>query len=761
MPGWFEDADFQSSAGASNTTILTDGVVGAPVTGSFSYWFGQCWSSGSDVDLRVDLGATQSVGAFRAHLFGYPGWDALDGEVQDRVEVLTSIDGLTYTSRGLLNTALWKKDVPINHMVQDDERSTGWNFELVLPAQVQARYVKYHVTPKRTLCVSELQVLDNITYTPFDIRIALPDASGSPGPVDPPANQVPSATITAPAQGQTFSAPASVSLAAGAVDSDGSIARVEFLVDGALVATDTSSPYSASWTTSATGEHTVTARAVDNAGAIATSSPVTITVQTGTSLPGEDIVLWAGKATTVAGWTVTADASAAGGKRLQNPNNGAAKVTTALAAPANYFEMTFNATAGVPYHLWIRGKALSNGTANDSVHIQFDRSLDQYGAVAYRIGTTSSMEYVLEECAGCGIAGWGWEDNGWGTPGRLGPAFTFAASGPQRIRIQSREDGLGIDQIVISSNLWLNTPPGPPKHDTTILNETGQQTGNQPPAVTITSPANGSNVTAPNTVAITAVASDDGTISKVEFYANGTLVATDTAMPWAATWNASTPGSYALTAKATDSGGAATTSTPVAVTVSSVTADADDIVLWAAEAPVAVNWAVVSDTTAAGGARLQNANAGAAKVTTASATPGSYFEMTFNAVANRPYRLWIRGKAASNSYLNDSVFVQFDASLNASRQPAYRIATTGATEYNLEECNACGVSGWGWQDNGWGSPGLLGPVIYFDHDGLQTMRIQVREDGLAIDQIVLSSVQWISSSPGPAKNYSTILPKQE
>jgi hypothetical protein len=51
-------------------------------------------------------------------------------------------------------------------------------------------------------------------------------------------------------------------------------------------------------------------------------------------------------------------------------------------------------------------------------------------------------------------------------------------------------------------------------------------------------------------------------------------------------------------------------------------------------------------------------------------------------------------------------------------------------------------------------------VILFDHDGQQTVRVQVREDGLGIDQIVLSSVKWISSAPGAAKNDTTILPKQ-
>ena len=36
---------------------------------------------------------------------------------------------------------------------------------------------------------------------------------------------------------------------------------------------------------------------------------------------------------------------------------------------------------------------------------------------------------------------------------------------------------------------------------------------------------------------------------------------------------------------------------------------------------------------------------------------GASFEVTFNAVAGEPYRLWLRGRAAGDSYRNDSVWV--------------------------------------------------------------------------------------------------------
>ena len=171
-------------------------------------------------------------------------------------------------------------------------------------------------------------------------------------------------------------------------------------------------------------------------------------------------MLYASEAPLVIGaWVVTADTTAAGGASLRNPNANAAKITTALAAPANYFEMTFNAEAGRAYRLWFRGKADSNNWANDSVFAQFSNAIDGNGVPIYRIGTSAAMEVNLEESAQrrsvrLGLAGQ------WLRRGVLGPVIYFAMSGPQTIRIQQREDGLSIDQIVLSSSTFLNAVSG-------------------------------------------------------------------------------------------------------------------------------------------------------------------------------------------------------------------------------------------------------------------------------------------------------------
>jgi hypothetical protein len=51
--------------------------------------------------------------------------------------------------------------------------------------------------------------------------------------------------------------------------------------------------------------------------------------------------------------------------------------------------------------------------------------------------------------------------------------------------------------------------------------------------------------------------------------------------------------------------------------------------------------------------------------------------------------------------------------------------------------------------------------VYFPADGPQTIRIQTREDGFAIDHIVLSSVTYATASPGALKNDTTILTKTQ
>src|SRR5688572_2871109 len=102
-----------------------------------------------------------------------------------------------------------------------------------------------------------------------------------------PTNTAPQVSLTSPTANQAFAAGAAVPLAATASDPGGAVARVEFRVDGTLVSTDTSSPYSFNLSGLANGSHTATATAVDNGSPAlsTTTAAVTFTVGSGGNTP--------------------------------------------------------------------------------------------------------------------------------------------------------------------------------------------------------------------------------------------------------------------------------------------------------------------------------------------------------------------------------------------------------------------------------------------------------------------------------------------
>jgi hypothetical protein len=88
----------------------------------------------------------------------------------------------------------------------------------------------------------------------------------------------PTVALTAPANDASFTAPATVELAATAADPDG-IAKVDFFTGTTLLGTDTTAPYTYTWTGVQSGSHSLTARATDIPGSSATTAATTITVR--------------------------------------------------------------------------------------------------------------------------------------------------------------------------------------------------------------------------------------------------------------------------------------------------------------------------------------------------------------------------------------------------------------------------------------------------------------------------------------------------
>jgi phosphatidylserine/phosphatidylglycerophosphate/cardiolipin synthase-like enzyme/regulation of enolase protein 1 (concanavalin A-like superfamily) len=198
------------------------------------------------------------------------------------------------------------------------------------------------------------------------------------------------------------------------------------------------------------------------------SGATTIVMWTATDVAAGDVV---------GNWQWTADNTAAGGRALWNPDRGQSKVSPPLAAPANYFETTFDAAAGA-YRVWLRMRAQSNSTSNNSVSVQFNDAVDQYGSPLYRIGSAQGAEIALQDPSGT-LSGWGWDDNSVNGQSTL---VYFAAAGQHRLRIQQRSDGAIVDQIVLSPDAFISSAPGGTKSDATIYGSTIDGAAPPPPS---------------------------------------------------------------------------------------------------------------------------------------------------------------------------------------------------------------------------------------------------------------------------------------
>lgn len=456
---------------------------------------------------------------------------------------------------------------------------------------------------------------------------------------------------------------------------------------------------------------------------------------------GDDILIRASQvpASSVVGsaWTRVQASGAADGIALHNPDQGAPKATAALATPASYVDVRFNAASGVPYRIWFRMRAQADHYSNDSMFVQFSGRVDGQGRAIHRIGTTEAVNVSLETGIGAGVAGWGWNDENYGT---IGDPVYFATAGMQTLRIQQREDGIMWDQIVISAGAHSATAPGSAKNDGTILPLTF---GTSASAVSTHSYAS------PGQYPLTLTVTDSGALS-----AYATTSVTVLSQGSSGGILARAGGPYAgVTGQMVTFDGSGSTA-PASAQYS--WSFGDDIAIRASELRITgTRWRTIADPSAAGGVALENPDAGEPKLTSAIASPSSYVEATFRAAAGVPYRVWIRMRAANDAWTNDSIFVQFSGSVTSTDTPVHRIGSNDGMRVFLEDGTATGLAAWGWGDNVYGG---VGTPVYFNTDGEQRIRVQQREDGVRIDQIVISAGSYATTAPGSVKNDTTIVP---
>jgi RHS repeat-associated protein len=364
----------------------------------------------------------------------------------------------------------------------------------------------------------------------------------------PVANKPPTVALTAPANGTTYAAPASITLTATAADTDGTVQKVEFFRNGILIASKTSAPYSVTWTNVPAGSYSLTAKATDNGIASTTSTAVSVTVtgaQIAISSPANGATIYSnnvavtgaysGDATTTKVWV----------------NNGNSSRLAVLSGT------TFAAT--VPIFIGANTLNVSVVRANKTSD---SGSVTVTGADYPKMAFTAPATGTFNSPANVTLA-------------------VDAVSPSGSINKVDFFNGATLLKSIASPPYqfsWTNVPVG--NYNITAqavdnLGYTGSASTsinvlgpNVAPSVSITSPENNANYQAPASITLTANATDtDGTISMVEFYQGGVLLSATNLAPYTYTMSGVAAGDYSFTAKATDDRGGATTSAPVTVTV--------------------------------------------------------------------------------------------------------------------------------------------------------------------------------------------------
>jgi PKD repeat protein len=166
-------------------------------------------------------------------------------------------------------------------------------------------------------------------------------------------------------------------------------------------------------------------------------------------------------------WQIASDSTSPDGLKLITPDDGLANTSSPLARPIDYVEATFSATAGTPYRVWLRLRALDDNKFNDSVWVQFSDAMAN-GSPVYQIDTTSGLMVNLATDVTAGsLDDWGWHNTAYWMSQPT--TVTFQTNGTHTIRVQPREDGVQLDQIVLSPDTYLTAPPGPVQRDLTIV----------------------------------------------------------------------------------------------------------------------------------------------------------------------------------------------------------------------------------------------------------------------------------------------------
>ena len=373
-------------------------------------------------------------------------------------------------------------------------------------------------------------------------------------------------SMTSPNNGALYLAPATLPVKANASASGVGVNRVEFYANGALIQTDSTSPYQFDWSNVAAGTYVINAIAYDNSGAQATSASRTITVAATNTPPTVSL-------------TAPADSS-----RYLNPPSVIISATASgpelndIIARVDFYlnGALANTITQAPFSYGATGLAVGTYTltavATDSQGAQTTSSARSFTVSNVNVPPTVSLVIPIDNSRWNSPATVTIQANANSGEANDTVSVGFYANGTLLGTRSSSPFSLVNNFTAGTYTITAIATDGQGAQTTSAARTITVSDTNNPPTVSITAPAGGANFPTAPTPSISITTSTtagevNGWLTKVEVYANGGLIGTKTSGPWNFTWTNVSQGSYSLTAIAYDNFNAATTSGAVAITV--------------------------------------------------------------------------------------------------------------------------------------------------------------------------------------------------
>ena len=245
-----------------------------------------------------------------------------------------------------------------------------------------------------------------------------------------------------------------------------------------------------------------------------------------------------------------------------------------IGGPSDQFRFVFQAVTG-DVDISARVDSIQGGSLSAKAGVMIRESLDPHARNAMAL-ISAGRGYAFQSRLDPGGL-----TNRWSGGGGAPPAWVRLVRTGSTIEAFLSADGsswtsMGAETVPMADALYVGlavTSRSTTQTTTAVIDQlTITQPGlPQPPTVALTAPSPGSQFTAPADIVVSANAADpQNQLVRVEFYSNGTRIASLTTAPFTMTWPAVPAGTYSLTAVAFDAAGLSTTSAPVTITVAAV-----------------------------------------------------------------------------------------------------------------------------------------------------------------------------------------------